>query len=107
MAISLIGCSTGSQCSPDSILHATATVKDSLPGPFFHLRERILGMLDRSIDPHSFAAYGPPALSRPRARSSVVEHLTFNQEVVRSIRTGLTRKNKGLGEYPLLKSSRM
>ena len=48
-------------------------------------------MLDRSIDPHSFAAYGPPALSRPRARSSVVEHLTFNQEVVRSIRTGLTK----------------
>ena len=42
----------------------------------------------------------PPMVRPPipglGARSSVVEHLTFNQEVVRSIRTGLTKENKGL-----------
>jgi hypothetical protein len=42
-----------------------------------------------SIDPRGARNYGPPPF---RARSSVVEHLTFNQEVVRSIRTGLTNE---------------
>ena len=44
--------------------------------------------------------FGPDRKYLPafRARSSAVEHLTFNQVVVGSIPTGLTRNSKGLTE---------
>jgi hypothetical protein len=57
-----------------------------------------------SIDPQGTHNYGP---CPSRARSSVVEHLTFNQEVVRSIRTGLTR-SRAISDsyYPKLQTER-
>jgi hypothetical protein len=44
--------------------------------------------IGKFVDPRSDDPYGPAALAR--ARSSGVEHLTFNQRVDGSIPSGLT-----------------
>ena len=53
-------------------------------------------MIQPRLDPLRARPYVPASLGR--ARSSVVEHLTFNQRVDGSNPSGLTNENNGLAE---------